>query len=798
MKKITLVFFLFILNGFSSRGQSVADYVFTQSTEIYTPVIGTNVTAIGDDGSQNDIPLGFNFNFGGVNYSTFSVSTNGFIRLGNPLSGLGFTNLLSLTSQNAPLIAPFWDDHNRNTGSIQYTIIGNSPDSIIEIGWDNINLNNNGGQSPTAFGSFKMRLIEATGGIEFIYGPTMNPVGALTASIGLNDLSGFLSISPNAAIATSSNTIANNAITTTQFLLGQKFTFTPGLPCNGAPIPGNTISSSMNVCSNFLINLSLENQTSGFGIAYQWQSSTDGLVFTDIENATNSTYSATQATTTTYQCIVTCSNVSGTSIPVEVQLNAPNQCYCLPIYTSGKTSGDLISNVTITGTTLTNNTGTAPVNPAYTYFSGQSNYTATLQIGASYEMNVTVGTFQQQNVAVWIDYNDDSVFSSNERVGYSSEIGANATGTFLITLDCNALPGLHRMRVRDVWNTMAAALDPCTSYGYGETEDYDITIEEGFVCQAPTALGTTSVNPTNAELTWTPVCTQIGFDVHFTLAGEGLPIGNPSNPNSNFPLLVTNLTTLTNYEFYVRSVCADNQFSMWAGPFAFTTLPPPIANDECENAIALIPGTNFNENAIVANNIAASKSINTPNPTCATLNFGGDVWFSTVVPPDGKITIEVQASPGSPFVDSGMNAFTGTCDNLTVIGCSDDEGVGSFSRLNLTGLIAGQTIYTRVWEYGNNVQGAFQIAAWSPTLSSINFDKSNFNFFPNPVKDYLNLSYSELISKVIIYNMLGQEVLNQNTNDSNAKIDVNVLPTGSYLAKVFSNNLQHTIKINKE
>ena len=704
---------------------------------------------------------------------------------------------MSLTSQNAPLIAPFWDDHNRNTGSIQYAISGTSPDSVLEIGWDNINLNSNGGQSTTAFGSFKMRLIEATGEIEFIYDSTMNPVGALTASIGLNDLNGFLSISPNAAMATSSNTIANNTITTTQFLLGQKFTFAPGSPCNGLPVPGNTIST-MNVCSNFPFILTLENQTSGFGVTYQWQSSTDGVIFSDIKNATNSTYSASQTVTTTYQCIVTCSNVIGTSTPVEVLMNDLSQCYCIPIYTNGKTTGDLISNVTITGTTLANNTGIDPVNPAYTYFSGQPNYTASLQIGLSYEINVTVGTYQQQNVSVWIDYNDDGIFGSNERVGYSGEIGANATGTFLITLDCNAIAGLHRMRVRDVWNTVAAAIDPCTSYGYGETEDYDITIEEGFVCQAPTALGTTSVNPTNAELTWTPVCSQIGFDVHFTLEGEGLPVGNPSNPNSNFPLLITNLTALTNYEFYVRSVCADNQLSDWTGPFAFTTLPPPIDNDECENAIALIPGTNFSENAIVANNIAASKSINTPNPTCAAFNFGGDVWFSTVVPPDGKITIEVQANPGSSFIDSGMNAFTGTCDNLTVIGCSDDEGVGSFSRLNLTGLTAGQTIYARVWEYGNNVQGAFQIAAWSPTLSNTNFDKSNFKFFPNPVKDYLNLSYSELISKVSIYNMLGQKVLSRNTNDLNVKIDLNTLPTGSYLVKVFSNNLQHTIKINKE
>ncbi|WP_309641694.1 GEVED domain-containing protein [Flavobacterium sp.] len=796
MKKITLVFFLFVLNSFSSHAQSVAEYIFSQSTEDYTPVVGTNSAAVGDDGSQNSIPIGFDFIYGGVTYTTFSVNTNGFIRLGNAIGGQSWTNLLSLTAVLSPLIAPFWDDHNRNGGSIQYAVSGTAPDRVLEIGWDNINIGGNGGQSTTAFGSFKMRLFETTGQIEFVYGPTMNSAGAFSASIGLNDLNAFLSVSPDSATATSSIVTANNNIASTQFLLGQKFTFMPGEHCNGAPTPGNTVSNFTSVCASYAFNLSLENQTTGFGVTYQWQTSSDGVTFSDIVGATNSVYITTQTAATTYQCIVTCSDVSATSNPVEVLMNDTSQCYCAPTYTNGKTDGDLISNVTINGTTLANDTGNAPVNPYFTYFVGQPNYTASLQIGQTYDINVTVGTFGQQNVAVWIDFNDDGIFSLNENVGTSSEIAANATGTFPIVLDCNATSGLHRMRIRDVWNTVA--IDPCTNYGYGETEDYNITIEDGFICQAPHNLDTGNITGINAELTWTPACTQIGWDVHLALAGEGPPVGNPSNPNSNNPLLVTNLTPLTNYEFYVRSICSETESSSWAGPYTFTTLPPAIANDECDNAVALIPGMTFSEHAIIASNIGATKTIGPPNPTCASLGFGGDVWFSTVVPGDGKITIEVQANPGSPFADSGMNAFIGTCDNLTVIGCSDDEGVGAFSRLNLTGLTPGETIYARVWEYGNNVHGAFQVSAWSPTLSNNNFDKSNFKYYPNPVKDYLNLSYSELISKVIIYNMLGQEVLVQSPNVINAKIDVNALPTGSYLVKVYSNNLQNTIKINKE
>ncbi len=798
MKKTTLLFFLFILNGFCSTAQSVADYTFTQSLETYTPVTGIVSTAVGDDGSENNIPIGFDFNFGGANYTTFSISTNGFIRLGDLINGQGFTNALSPTSIQKPLIAAFWDDNNRNTGSIQYVITGVSPDRTLEIGWDNINLGNGGAQSAIASGSFKMRLHETTGKIEMVYGPTLTSAGTMTASIGLNDMSTFLSVSPTTSISTTSSITANNTISSTEFLVGQKFTFLPGDPCSGTPTPGSTISNFASICSNVTFNLNVENQTTGFGVTYQWQSSSDGLTFIDIAGATNSIFTTMQSTATTYQCIVTCGGVSVISNPVEVLMSGISECYCTPTYTNGKTDGDLISNVVITGTTLANNSGTDPVNPAYTYFTGQPNYTAILQIGQTYEINITVGTFAQQNVAVWIDYNDDGTFSTNERVGISAEIPGNGIGTFPIELDCNASPGLHRMRIRDVWNTISSAIDPCANFGYGETEDYDITIEDGVVCIAPTALGTSLINPTSAELTWVSSCNPIGSDVHFGLAGAGLPAGTPSHPNSVSPLTISNLTALTNYEFYVRSVCEGTQVSGWTGPFAFTTLPPPIANDECANAISLTAGTTFSENAIVASNIAASKSIGPPNPSCASFNFGGDVWFSTIVPNDGNITIEVQSNPGSPFIDSGMTAFIGSCDNLVAVGCSDDEGVGSFSRLNLSGRTPGETIYARVWEYGNNVQGTFQVSAWSPTLSSTTFDQSNFKYYPNPVSDYLNIFYSDLISKVIVYNMLGQEMFIQKPNAIQSKIDVNGLSSGTYLVKVFSNDLQNTFKIRKE
>lgn len=796
MKKITYLFLLFYFCQASA--QAVSGYSFSQSTESYQPVSGTNSLATGDDGVDNLIPMGFGFNFGGITYTTFSISTNGWIRLGDNVGNQSWVNTLANTNTQSPLIAAFWDDHNRTTGSIQYVITGTTPNRQLEIGWDNINIGNGGNVSATAFGSFKMRLYETSGIIEFVYGPTMNLGGALTASVGLNDTVSFLSVTPQNTSTVSSN-VANNAIASTQFLTGRKFTFTPQPQCSGIPNPGNTVSSLASACLNVPVTVSLQNTTSDFGLSYQWESSVDGVNFTAIADATSPTYSTTQTATTSYQCIVSCGASSATSNPVQVLTSPASECYCFPFYNNGKTDGDLISNVIIAGTALSNNTGTAPVNPYYTYFSGQPNYTATLQSGYSYQMSVTVGTYDNQNDAVWIDYNDDAVFSPEERVGYSDVIGSNGTGIFTISLACDAPQGVHRMRIRDVWSQDASTIDPCATYGYGEVEDYDITIVAAIGCQMPFNLLTGIINSTNAELMWeSSGCGQSSWDVHLTQQGGGLPVSEPSNPEVTSTFTATALSPSTAYDFYVRSNCGTNGFSDWAGPFTFTTLAPGVANDDCETATALETGATFEEHAIVATNVGATKTLGQPNPTCAIFGFGGDVWFSAVVPADGNITIEVQADPGSPLIDTGLSAFSGDCSNLTTIGCSDDEGVDAFSRLNLTGLTPGETIYARVWEYANDTFGTFQVSAWNPTLKSKDFSISSLKFYPNPVKDMLEISAKQSIKMVEIYNMIGQKVLNKLLQSDHGKVDMTTLSQGTYLVKVITDESAETIKVVKE
>ena len=84
------------------------------------------------------------------------------------------------------------------------------------------------------------------------------------------------------------------------------------------------------------------------------------------------------------------------------------------------------------------------------------------------------------------------------------------------------------------------------------------------------------------------------------------------------------------------------------------------------------------------------------------------------------------------------------------------------------------------------------------TLITSSFDTTNFVTYPNPVKDVLNLSYSSTITNVKVTNLLGQQVINKNMNDTNVQVNMADLAVGTYIVNVTSGDLIHTIKVVKQ
>ncbi|WP_103067980.1 endonuclease [Aquimarina sediminis] len=77
-----------------------------------------------------------------------------------------------------------------------------------------------------------------------------------------------------------------------------------------------------------------------------------------------------------------------------------------------------------------------------------------------------------ENWAVWIDFNKNGVFESSEKV-VNGSTSSSGNLSYDFTVPSTAELGTTRMRVSMKWNGVPT---PCETFGYGEVEDYTVTI----------------------------------------------------------------------------------------------------------------------------------------------------------------------------------------------------------------------------------------------------------------------------------------------------------------------------------
>jgi len=108
-----------------------------------------------------------------------------------------------------------------------------------------------------------------------------------------------------------------------------------------------------------------------------------------------------------------------------------------------------------------------------------TNLVANLDPNITYDLTVTTG-YGDQNVKVWIDFNDDVIFTNDEVVVPNFVIApGQGPGSYTVTVDLTipgSVPlGLHRLRAKSNWGAPVPA-DACEITQFGETEDYTANI----------------------------------------------------------------------------------------------------------------------------------------------------------------------------------------------------------------------------------------------------------------------------------------------------------------------------------
>lgn len=319
LQKTTIALFVMLLTFLGQVNAQVSLYSFAQSSTTYTPITGGVLLSSGstmDDANFAALPIGFTFNYNGTNYTSFSVNENGYIRfattIGNSYSVISATGA---TTMNTVAGA------NRDMGgvsassSLRYETIGTAPNRTLVVQWTSIS---------TYFGSdnwnFQIRLNEGTNTIQLVYGPFTTTTTA-SFQIGLkgaantdyNNRTTTANWSSTTSGTANTNTVAVSP--TINPTSGLTFTYSPPPPCAGTPNGGTTVLTAVPGCGtgNFTLGV---NVTMTTGITYQWQSSSDSLVWTDIVSATAATYSGAPVSTATYyrrNTTCTASTLTGSS-----------------------------------------------------------------------------------------------------------------------------------------------------------------------------------------------------------------------------------------------------------------------------------------------------------------------------------------------------------------------------------------------------------------------------------------------------------------------------------------------------
>lgn len=186
MKKFTLFFLGSLIFAFLIIPDALPQgYIFTPSSGTFTVLSGgasPSFTGDTDDGYMaTPENIGFTFKYWGTDYTTFAVSTNGWMTLGQA-AALGSTNDLSAGTPR-PIIAPLWDDMDLQAfTNFTYKTEGGTPNRIFTAEWLNVKWNYNAAGSVI---SFQVKLYEGINKIEFIYRQEASAVNSGSASIGL-------------------------------------------------------------------------------------------------------------------------------------------------------------------------------------------------------------------------------------------------------------------------------------------------------------------------------------------------------------------------------------------------------------------------------------------------------------------------------------------------------------------------------------------------------------------------------------------------------------------------------------
>jgi hypothetical protein len=164
------------------------------------------------------------------------------------------------------------------------------------------------------------------------------------------------------------------------------------------------------------------------------------------------------------------------------------------------------------------------------------------------------------------------------------------------------------------------------------------------------------------------------------------------------------------------------------------------------------------------------------------------VTINTTPAPTGAATQSLSSlSTVGSIVVSGVN--------VVWYSSSANAAAGTNPLPNST-LLANTTYYAT-----QTISGCASVTSLAVTITTLanqDFDMTQFSYYPNPVIDFLNVSYSQDMTNVKVFNIIGQQLLNKEVNATTTQIDMSSYANGAYFIQVSTENAMKTVRVIKK
>ncbi|WP_309641037.1 T9SS type A sorting domain-containing protein [Flavobacterium sp.] len=308
-------------------------------------------------------------------------------------------------------------------------------------------------------------------------------------------------------------------------------------------------------------------------------------------------------------------------------------------------------------------------------------------------------------------------------------------------------------------------------------------------CPEPTSLVASDITETSATISWTDavIVPALGYEYFITTSNNiPTPSTPPSGEANGNSAVMTGLTIGTHYCVWVRSHCSATESGEWFS-VCFTTgeISTPYTGSDIPTLYTLTP--------------TASSPNTCPGLLTVHVPYGYHI--------NGVSTAYQMQTASNGWMSEQRSLLvcntTGNAESALTSGIGGSTGTYSYNRSDIhiaDGAVGDVEFELRAWrtyggsdcnaDYNRVLASSWTVTfSYAPNLGTQHFNKGSFIIYPNPSQDLITVATDVMIEKVQLFNLLGQEVLQQNNiNAKETQCALGSLPTGKYLLKVISEN----------